>query len=783
MKRWFLAMGMALLPALAAAQLSPQTPPGNGLTSSGGRLSVLYGTTAGTAAAGNDARIVGAVQSAGGNASTTTVTASGGTVARTLASLAGDTLNVMDFGAAGDCATDDTAAFNAYATYLRNLSGYQGYAREFNLPAHACFVLNGSVNLTALNGLLFNGNGSTLVGNATGKAVLDAVESQNVTFEHVKIIAQNNPKVGIQIGRPLNGWSGAGEVSMIDVYMDGAFSLAPLYDRAAETSNFIDVFLQNRTDSPTAYGVVLDGDNHFPITSDFAATYNPSNPTVADALTPDTPDSFNESVFVSGSISSYYGPAVWASNVRGLRFESSYVVGYGQAASTGGGAFDLYYGAGDSVNDLVWHVHAEGKFAEDILLTGTQTAPVINGLTYDNHIEMTPATVLALDTGVTSATIHGLRLRIPQFYNSGATVFLDPAAWSADGSAYVGAVGPWNLTTPFGMLDVAGSPSYSGGFSSAVTLPSALNVPSVQATGSVAAITVDPGASYASLLGGALPAIAISPPPNGGSQATAQINTGGFWGTETVGTGGTGYAVNDVVQLNAGCSIPIPLKVASVGTGGVVTGLGSDAAIGDCPADDFLSASVPTTNVSGSMAGSGLTVDLAANVFRVNTIAVTGAGGGYVAAPTVTIANGSLSGVTVTLGNSLSLASAGGRVLLQNNQTQLGINGSAGTPVVAEGALIDGSGVRVSLGGTYSVPANTSLVRFTQTATVSASTVTLPAALADGQAIQFDNYAGAVTALAFSPAVNGWTNGATLAAYTGLRVRWDGTASAWYREQ
>jgi hypothetical protein len=125
-----------------------------------------------------------------------------------------------------------------------------------------------------------------------------------------------------------------------------------------------------------------------------------------------------------------------------------------------------------------------------------------------------------------------------------------------------------------------------------------------------------------------------------------------------------------------------------------------------------------------------------------------------------------------------------GKVLLNSTGTTLGVAGTSGGPVLSAGALIDTSGVRTALTTSgYTVPANTSLVRFTQTSTVSAATVTLPTALADGQAIQFVNYSGAVTALTFSPTVNGWTNASTLTVNTGLRVRWDAAASAWYREQ
>ena len=102
---------------------------------------------------------------------------------------------------------------------------------------------------------------------------------------------------------------------------------------------------------------------------------------------------------------------------------------------------------------------------------------------------------------------------------------------------------------------------------------------------------------------------------------------------------------------------------------------------------------------------------------------------------------------------------------------------------VAHNAIRRASGIRVALtGAAYAVPANCSLVRFTQSATVASQTVTMPPGPADGQVVQFVNYAGAITALTFSPAINGWTAGGTLAANTGLRARWDATAAGWYRE-
>lgn len=113
----------------------------------------------------------------------------------------------------------------------------------------------------------------------------------------------------------------------------------------------------------------------------------------------------------------------------------------------------------------------------------------------------------------------------------------------------------------------------------------------------------------------------------------------------------------------------------------------------------------------------------------------------------------------------------------------LGVVGATGGPTTFEGATAD-TGPRMTLTGSlYLVPKNLSFVRFVQTGTVATQTIDLPTALADGQPIQMDNYAGAITALTFSPAVNGFTNGSTFAANSGLRIRWDATASAWQREQ
>jgi hypothetical protein len=156
MHRFLLVLAAAAaFPALGRAQLAPgPTLPATGLTGNGSSLSVVYGTTAGTAAAGNDSRITGALQATtaastylpinnptatgtltapsaviggplgvagaatfsgglSGDVSAATSLSTGTTTLRTLAARGADVVNVKDFGATGNGTTNDCPSINA----------------------------------------------------------------------------------------------------------------------------------------------------------------------------------------------------------------------------------------------------------------------------------------------------------------------------------------------------------------------------------------------------------------------------------------------------------------------------------------------------------------------------------------------------------------------------------------------------------------------------------------------------------------------------------------------
>jgi hypothetical protein len=384
------------------------------------------------------------------------------------------------------------------------------------------------------------------------------------------------------------------------------------------------------------------------------------------------------------------------------------------------------------------------------------------------------------------------------------------ASTSSNGGPVTASLGTPGITIGNALTGVDGGTWGSGGINGSVigaTSPEAgtfptLNVATVQNTGSVTAVTVgtpttSPIDNWGNgQLAGSLPAVVFSAAAGGGASAAL---TGLVLAGPPALSGGAGCSMNDTLLLidpQSGGGVlggGNGLYTINTVSGGAVatytySSTANNAYLWAKPWSSATALSkqsstcttLPTLPSSGgyinvvwalSNSGGGLK----------STINVIAGGVGYTTAPTVgfspTFQATSSNGGPVTASLASNLINLAGGVTM-------GIAGSSGSPVTHSGALIDATGVRYTLTTAgYTVPANCDLVRFTQSGTVSAATVTLPAALADGQPIQFVNYAGAVTALTFSPGVAGWTNGSPLAANTGVRVRWDATAAAWQREQ
>ena len=164
--------------------------------------------------------------------------------------------------------------------------------------------------------------------------------------------------------------------------------------------------------------------------------------------------------------------------------------------------------------------------------------------------------------------------------------------------------------------------------------------------GTVTAITrTASGSAYTSV-----PSVAITAPTTaGGVQATASI-TMGLVAVASIGSGGTGYTVNDVLTASGGTFTTAAQVTVSAVSGGVIT------AVTALTAGSYtVLPSNPCSFTGGT--GSGATINISWGVN--STFTITNAGSGYVEQPTVSFSGGGGSGAAAyaTVGSQTTLKS------------------------------------------------------------------------------------------------------------------------------
>lgn len=680
--------------------------------------------------------------------------------------------------------TDDSVAINAAVTAVKNAAAQvpsfsaAGVLSKLYFPKGMYLVLS-SINMTGSTNPNFqiSGDGATVYGATNGFPVFDGLGSRFIRWSGLDIAGDQYapPNTGIQIGRTdTTNNNSSDNHAFTNVTIRGYFSLAGFYNLNAEQTHYSNLQVYNSFAATDTYAAIFDGINHFGLTSQFVTENQPAN----------AQQSFNSNSCMDCI---FYGAGqapVWVAGASELKFISSYMVNTSPTGPYYGVV--IYTAPITTSRQLDFDVHFETtttNFTNSFFFTGTNTTPAIPGFHWRDMGAFSSSSFFKADAGITAVNISGLDLDIASYLHSGSPpAFLDqPAIYTISGNAAIPSTSTWNPANFTGVWC-----EQSGGCHSSLPLPATLNASALQSTGGITGVTLGGVAGSAYYVQGTgpgyTPTVSFAAPGGTGTTASATISQFALNGFASLvpGSGGSGYTNGDVCTMKDALGVSLyTMTIASLGASNAIATNTNSAPIAQ--------AAIPTYPLTPTCPGGGTGAIFQQANYRPSVYSFLSNGSGYSTPPAATFSTfgiaGSYVGSTGIVSAALAITSASGSVVLNGVGTQLGLAGAGGFPVINLGAIVDGSGVRVTLGATYTVPVNTSLVRFIQGTTLAASTVTLPTVHTDGQPIQFVNYAGAITALTFSPAVNGWTAGSTLAANTGLRVRWDATSAAWFREQ
>ena len=252
----------------------------------------------------------------------------------------------------------------------------------------------------------------------------------------------------------------------------------------------------------------------------------------------------------------------------------------------------------------------------------------------------------------------------------------------------------------------------------------------------------------------------------------------------TITTAGSGYTITDVLTMVGGvCPVAMQIGLASVNGSGGITGYGGRGG-GYCT-------SLPPDPISWSGGtGSGFTTT-GIGWTPVN-FSLTGAGGGYTAAPVGTLSP--TSGVTyqtgtgtttvlTTLSNTFTLTGGQGELYLSVNGTELGISGPTGFSVINKGALVDATTIFVAsptAGATSTMAANTDSLVLENGAVLATYTVKLPPITAVSGQLACIKSVGGVTSVTIQTSAAGSITGAPTSILAQTPVCLNSDGATWH---
>jgi hypothetical protein len=409
-----------------------------------------------------DPTVSGGTQS-GADVSGNLVKSPNGSVAVTNSARAGFTLTPQDFGAKGDGSTDDSGAINAMFAKGRSLLiANPKLGLKFEIP-QAVYRIGHGVNATNLQvfpanaPVIIEGHGAMLDCQPSSReSCFDMIGSAGIIVRDISIYGDPlqgvYPTTGFQMGEDqyVNGFPVSADNNTIDnLHVAGLFSLAACYNLASETATFYHPSCNNSIGTGTNnYGMIIDGINHFGLTSAYQTIKLPV----------DTITSLEQTVVIGGEIANNSGgPVLWMANSYGARFMGTYfLTQHSQPAVV------LYTDVGNIFNPL-FDIHTENTTEpETFLITGRpgREPATISGLSYIDNYGFANMSVFKKDETITSVNMPNMTVHVNAFLKSTVPLFDTPSAYTVTGNITLPSAANWSEPASFTGLKTLGSVGY-----------------------------------------------------------------------------------------------------------------------------------------------------------------------------------------------------------------------------------------------------------------------------------------------------------------------------------
>lgn len=285
-----------------------------------------------------------------------------------------NSFNVKQYGAIGDGTTDDSAAFTAAFSALRDaVDAADGGSYTLFIPPGK-YRINTSIDATMINPgtngpkILVSGYGADINGYCSGKPVFDAVGSAHISWEglYVEGISGSEPVSAFQIGRYADGVT-ASNNSFRNVKTWGYFTRTAVHNLASEQNQYLHCSFGIRGTATagtfstyntgnTQFAMIFDGINYFGATSDYVDM---------SGLTQYTAQSFLNNSLLNcsfrGGQSGDVGGGLLLMAVDSFRTQDCYAVGRGGWPGTVVGVY-----SGNNSNGVTLDLHSETSDSGDL---------------------------------------------------------------------------------------------------------------------------------------------------------------------------------------------------------------------------------------------------------------------------------------------------------------------------------------------------------------------------------------------------------------------------------